>query len=108
MSLLAVDPWRFQQHVEVWLLVAFLTVSYVYMVKVIGPRAVGPGGTVVTRSQKTAFVAGILILWLASDWPIHDISEEYLYSVHMFQHMHSPISCRPWWCWPRLSGSCGS
>ncbi|MGA0264227.1 MAG: cytochrome c oxidase assembly protein [Ilumatobacteraceae bacterium] len=87
MSLLAVDPWRFQQHVEVWLLVAFLTVSYVYMVRVIGPRAVGPGGTVVTRGQKTAFVAGILILWLASDWPIHDISEEYLYSVHMFQHM---------------------
>jgi putative membrane protein len=27
------------------------------------------------------------MLWLASDWPIHDISEEYLYSVHMFQHM---------------------
>lgn len=87
MSLLAVDPWRFQQHVEVWLLVTFLTVSYVYMVRVIGPRAVGPGETVVTRRQKTAFIAGILILWLASDWPIHDISEEYLYSVHMFQHM---------------------
>jgi putative membrane protein len=87
MSMLAVDPWRFQQHVEVWLLVAFLTISYVYMVRVIGPRAVGPGGTVVTRRQKTAFVAGILILWLSSDWPIHDIAEEYLYSVHMFQHM---------------------
>jgi putative membrane protein len=27
------------------------------------------------------------MLWLSSDWPIHDISEEYLYSVHMFQHM---------------------
>jgi len=86
-SLLAVDPWRFQQHVEVWLLVAFLTAGYVYMVRVLGPRAVGPGGVVVTRGQKTAFVAGILILWLGSDWPIHDISEEYLYSVHMFQHM---------------------
>ena len=87
MSMLAVDPWRFQQHVEVWLLVAFLTAGYVYMVRVLGPRAVGPGGVVVTRRQKTAFVAGILILWLGSDWPIHDISEEYLYSVHMFQHM---------------------
>jgi putative membrane protein len=29
----------------------------------------------------------ILLLWLASDWPMHDISEEYLYSVHMVQHM---------------------
>ncbi len=87
MSMLAVDPWRFQQHIEVWLLVGFLTAAYVYMVRVIGPRAVGPGGVVVTRGQKTAFVVGILILWLASDWPIHDIAEEYLYSVHMFQHM---------------------
>ena len=27
------------------------------------------------------------MLWGASDWPVHDISEEYLYSVHMLQHM---------------------
>jgi putative membrane protein len=41
----------------------------------------------VTRSQLTAFAAGISILWLSTDWPMHDIAEEYLYSVHMFQHM---------------------
>ena len=27
------------------------------------------------------------LLWAATDWPIHDIGEEYLYSVHMLQHM---------------------
>lgn len=27
------------------------------------------------------------LLWFASDWPMHDIAEEYLYSVHMIQHM---------------------
>ena len=27
------------------------------------------------------------MLWLASDWPIHDIAEERLYSVHMVQHL---------------------
>jgi putative membrane protein len=43
--------------------------------------------TVVTRRQVWSFVAAIGMLWLASDWPMHDISEEYLYSVHMFQHM---------------------
>ena len=26
-------------------------------------------------------------MWIASDWPMHDIAEEYLYSVHMLQHM---------------------
>jgi putative membrane protein len=83
----AVDPWRFQSHVEVWLLVAFLVGSYVYAMRVLGPRAVGPGQVVVTAKQKAAFVGGILVLWLGSDWPMHDIAEEYLYSVHMFQHM---------------------
>ncbi|QQS26113.1 MAG: cytochrome c oxidase assembly protein [Actinomycetota bacterium] len=81
------DPWRFQAHVEVWLLTIFLVLAYVYVVKVLGPRVVGPGATVVTGRQKLAFAAGILTLWLASDWPVHDVAEEYLYSVHMVQHM---------------------
>ena len=33
------------------------------------------------------FVGAMALLWTASDWPIHDIGEEYLYSVHMLQHM---------------------
>ncbi len=36
--------WPFHWHPEVWLLVAFLIGAYVYMVRVIGPRAV-PAGT---------------------------------------------------------------
>ena len=37
--------------------------------------------------NKIAYVAGIAVLWIASDWPLHDISEEYLYSAHMIQHL---------------------
>ncbi len=80
------EPWRFQQHIEVWVLIVAVVASYTYAVRKIGPRIVTTG-EVVTRKQLTAFIAGVLMLWLASDWPIHDISEEYLYSVHMFQHM---------------------
>jgi putative membrane protein len=29
----------------------------------------------------------MVMLWAASDWPIHDLGEQYLYSVHMLQHM---------------------
>lgn len=82
-----IDPWRYQMHIEVWVLVAFLILAYVYVVRVLGPRAVPPGRPVVTRKQLWCFVAGITILWFASDWPVHDIAEEYLYSVHMVQHM---------------------
>ena len=85
-SLAGVDPWRFQAHVEVWLLMIVIIASYIYAIKVIGPRVV-PHGAVVTRRQIQAFTAGALLMWIASDWPIHDIAEEYLYSVHMMQHM---------------------
>ncbi len=82
-----VDPWRYQLHLEVWLLIAFLVSSYIYVVRVLGPRAVPVGEPIVTRRQLVCFVTGILIMLLSTDWPMHDIAEEYLYSVHMFQHM---------------------
>lgn len=69
------------------MLVGFLVAAYVYMVKVIGPKAVPDGVQPVTRKNKLAFAASMLMLWVASDWPMHDISEEYLYSAHMLQHM---------------------
>ena len=84
---LDLDPWNFQWHPEVWLLVGFLTLAYIYMVRVIGPNAVAPGTPVVTRGNTYAFIAAMAMLWVASDWPLHDISEEYLYSAHMLQHM---------------------
>jgi putative membrane protein len=82
-----VDPWRYQLHLEVWLLIVFLISSYIYVVRVLGPRAVPVGEPIVTRRQLSCFIAGILIMFLSTDWPMHDIAEEYLYSVHMFQHM---------------------
>ncbi len=81
------DPWQFQWHPEVRLLVAFLSGAYLYTVRVIGPRAVGAGNPVVTRGNVYAFVGAMAMLWVASDWPLHDISEDYLYSAHMLQHM---------------------
>ena len=80
------NPWRFQPHPEVWLLVASVLFSYIYAVRVLGP-AVVKNGPAITTKQRNAFIAGVLLLWLASDWPVHDIAEEYLYSMHMFQHM---------------------
>ena len=82
-----VDPWRYQLHLEVWLLIVFLVSSYIYGVRVLAPRAVTMGEPIVTRRQLVCFISGILIMFLSTDWPMHDIAEEYLYSVHMFQHM---------------------
>ncbi|MFM1838480.1 MAG: hypothetical protein RLZZ327_1354 [Actinomycetota bacterium] len=86
---LLVSPWRFQAHPEVWLLVLFVVASWWYAVRFIAPHTpeVRSGSPAVTKRQGWLFVSAVATLWLASDWPIHDISEEYLYSVHMFQHM---------------------
>lgn len=81
------EAWNFQWHPEVWILVATLTASYIYMVRVIGPKAVGEGNPAVSRTNVYSFAGAMAMLWIASDWPLHDISEEYLYSAHMLQHM---------------------
>jgi putative membrane protein len=84
---LSADPWRYQFHPEVWVLIVSLIGFWVYVVRVIGPRVLGPGVQVVSRRQRGYFIAAMLMLYLASDWPLHDISEQYLYSAHMLQHM---------------------
>ena len=83
---LDLQPWRFQFHPEVWLLVGFVIASYTYAIRVIG-RRIHPTGEVVSQKQLRAFAVAVVLLWISSDWPMHDISEEYLYSVHMLQHM---------------------
>lgn len=85
--LAAADPWRWQPHPEVWLLMVSLVVLAVWAVRVLGPKVVPEGEPIVTGRQRGFFVAGMAVLWLASDWPLHDISEEYLYAVHMVQHL---------------------
>ena len=81
------DPWRFQAHPEIWLLILFLIGAYTYAVNVIGPQAGVPKDQTLSRKILIAFIGAIGLLWFSTDWPMHDISEEYLYSVHMFQHM---------------------
>ena len=81
------DPWRFQPNVEVYLLVAFLIGAFVYTVRVLGPRAVPTDLRPISRRNLWCFAGAMLVLFLASTWPIHQIGEDYLYSVHMVQHM---------------------
>jgi putative membrane protein len=81
------DFWRWVPHPEVWLLIGGVTALYVYAARVIGPKVVPAGTPAVTGAQKRWFAFGILLLWVAADWPVHDIGELYLYLVHMSQHL---------------------
>ena len=79
------DPWRYQQHLEIWVLIIGLIVAFVYAIRVLGPKVV-PSGEVISRKQIRTFSLMIFLLLISTDWPLHDIAEEYLYSMHMLQH----------------------
>lgn len=83
----AVDAWRWQPHPEVWFLVLGVVALSLYVIRVIGPKVVPAGQPVLTRFQRVNLVLGILTLWVASDWPLHDLGEEYLFALHMTQHL---------------------
>lgn len=74
-------------HVEVWLLVAALVGFGFYVARVIQPAAVAGGAPPLTRRQISWFWVGVVVFWVATDWPMHDIAEQRLYLVHMFQHV---------------------
>lgn len=85
MSVAAVPSWN--PHPDVWLLVSLITAGYVIGILRLGPRFAPDPLRPVTKLQIVAFVAAIVGLWVASDWPIHDVSEGSMYSVHMGQHL---------------------
>ena len=87
MTLAATDAWSWQPHPEVWLLIAGIVGLGVYTTRVIGPKVVPAGSPVVTARQRRFFALAVVMLAIAADWPMHDIAEQYLYSVHMLQHL---------------------
>ena len=76
-----------QAYPEVWLLMAALITGYVVAVRRFGPRHAAPGEPAVTRFQMMCFALGVAAIWVAADWPIHEVAEDFNYSVHMVQHL---------------------
>jgi putative membrane protein len=74
-------------HPDVWALVVVLSGGYLLALRRWGPRHVSPGDPAATRGQVTSFFLGVLTIWIAADWPIHELAEERLISVHMVQHL---------------------
>lgn len=85
----------YEPHPDVWLLVGMLAAGYWIAVARVGPRLVTPGSAVVTPLQVTCFSSGLVALLVASDWPVHDLGENYLFSVHMVQHLVYSIVAAP-------------
>lgn len=74
-------------HPDVWVLLGIIPLVYAWAITRLGPKHALPGESTVTRRQLAFFAGGVACLWLAADWPVHDVSEAYLLSVHMAQHI---------------------
>jgi putative membrane protein len=84
-----------EPHPDVWLLVGLLAAGYATAVLRPAPGVVSPGQPAVRPFQVSCFAAGLVALLVASDWPIHDLGERYLFSVHMVQHLVYSIVAAP-------------
>lgn len=76
--------WR--AHPDVWLMVALLVGGYFWALRRWGPSKAPIGEAAATTRQKALFVAGVAFLWVGADWPMHETSEDFLFSAHMIQH----------------------
>ena len=81
------EPWRWQPHPEVWFLVVALIGLAWYATTRVGRKAARPGEPVLTRPQVAWGTGALVLLLVASDWPVHDLAEEHSYAVHMAQHL---------------------
>ena len=82
-------------HPDVWALCIVLVVGYVLLVRRVGPSRVSVGESLVTRAQIRNFALSITLLFISAEWPMHDLSEGYLYSAHMTQHMILTLAVAP-------------
>jgi putative membrane protein len=72
-------------HLDVWLVLGSVVAAYLLAVRR-HDRARPPGEEATPRRKVRLFLLGMGVLWLGADWPIHDLAERYLFSVHMVQH----------------------
>ncbi len=80
-------PWPAPHlHLDVLATVFVLGFGYAYAELRIR-RLVAPGGAAATRGQWVKWYAGVALMFIVSSWPIHDIGETALFSVHMVEHL---------------------
>ena len=84
-----------QPHPDVWLIVGLLVAAYAVAVTRVGPKYVMAGQAAVSRFQMVCFGAGAMAILVASDYPIHDLAERYLFSIHMVQHLVYSLVAAP-------------
>lgn len=73
-------------HLDVLGIVLALGIGYAYA-ELRLRRLVASGTSPATRAQWVLWYAGLVLMAVVSSWPVHDIGESALFSVHMVEHL---------------------
>src|SRR2546423_9610183 len=79
--------WRWSIHPSIVIGVAALGALYIWA----SHRLRRPP----TDGQKILFVSGLLLMFATLNGPIHDLSDDYLFSAHMVQHLLLTLAMPP-------------
>lgn len=94
-------------HPDVWVLFGSIIAAYLIACR----RHQAATAEVTSVKARVLFLSGMAVMWLAADWPVHDLSERYLYHIHMSQHLLFSLVAAPMlvvgmpaWMWRNLLG----
>jgi putative membrane protein len=83
--------WGWSLHPSVVLGTGLLGALYVWGIRTLRRRETLP----LPAWQPAAFAAGLVVLLLSLNGPMHDLSDYYLFSVHMLQHLLLTLALPP-------------
>ncbi len=85
---LAVSTWlQWHWHTDLYVGLLLLAGAYLLGVGPLRARLAPPGSTGPSGWQMASFLSGVLIMLFVLAGPIHELSDNYLFSAHMAQHM---------------------
>jgi putative membrane protein len=83
----------FHVHPDVWLLLGGIWAAYLVTAR---RREWASAKERAEQGRRTAlFSSGMAVLFVASTWPMHDLAERALYSIHMVQHLLYTLVAAP-------------
>lgn len=80
------SPWGWEPRPEVWILVAGLALAYWWSLVKLRPR-LADAPPMPSVAQRSRFAFGVVMLWIAVDWPLDRLGDDFLFSAHIVQFL---------------------
>ncbi|MDG2040964.1 MAG: cytochrome c oxidase assembly protein [Ilumatobacter sp.] len=81
--------WNFRAYPGIWAMVVLISLPYLMAMR----RRQGPNSD--TSAKTRFFLAGVLVFWVATDWPLGLLGASYLASAHMVQYLLYTLVAAP-------------